>query len=380
MPKEKILIVNAIPLNNGDAALVFSLYKKLQDKGHHVKIATYHFEEVIKQYPEYPFVKELGNHFIFKKLPFLKYILLPILFYFSKAHREAAIIIGAPGGYVNSNYRIKSSLQVFEIAKKYHKKTAIYAQSVGPLNRKDAGYFSSLMHHSIDYLMVRDSYSLNMVKNLNIDQDKYSITKDAAFLSKNTRQYTTASNTVAISVREWDFDNRNRLQYLNLVRALTEKLIDTGFKITFLSTCQGIDSYKNDALLADELIQSCTAKYREHIELDSDYYTFESFYNRLSSFKFVIGTRLHMCILAMTQQIPAFNISYEIKGKETYNYLGLANYSIDYNEDIEASLIKLQDFIDSFAETKAYLATKIPEIHEEVTQDFEAFYSNMKIH
>ena len=51
MSKEKILIINSIPLNNGDAALVFTLFKKLKAKGHSVQIATYYYDEVIKHYP-----------------------------------------------------------------------------------------------------------------------------------------------------------------------------------------------------------------------------------------------------------------------------------------------------------------------------------------
>ena len=197
MSKEKILLVNAIPLNNGDAALVFSLYKKLIEKGHQVKIATYYFDEVIEQYPNYPFIMELGQNYIFTKLPALKFILLPLLFLFSKPHRKADIIIGAPGGYINSNYTIKSSLQVFRIAKLLGKKTAIYAQSVGPLDKRDGKYFIKLMHKSIDFLFARDLYSYDTLKKLKISENKYVLTKDAAFLLKPEKNSLPKSKKVA---------------------------------------------------------------------------------------------------------------------------------------------------------------------------------------
>jgi len=377
MSKEKILIVNAIPLNNGDAALVFSLYNKLKEKGHEVKIATYYYDEVRKHYPNYPFVKELAQHKIFVKLPFLKALLLPLLFYFSKTHREATLLIGAPGGYINSNYNIKSSLQVFQIAKKKGKKTAVYAQSVGPLNTKDTVYLTHLLQNTIDYILLRDQYSYDMVAHLDVPRSKYAQTKDAAFLLQPDSKDVVSSKKVAISVREWGYDNRNRKQYLNLISTLTKSVIDQGYKVVFLSTCQGIKTYKNDALLAEEIVQTMEDDYKKHISIDTSYHTFDSFYGQLKGFDFVIGTRLHMCILAMTNRVPAFNISYEIKGKETYSYLGLAPYSIDYNANKEESILALASFIANLQQTKKHLQSKIATVQTQVEADFEVFHQKM---
>ena len=377
MSKEKILIVNAIPLNNGDAALVFSLYNKLIEKGHRVKIATYYYEEVTKHYPKLPFVKELAQHKLFVKLPFLKFFLLPILFYFSKAHREATLIIGAPGGYVNSNYNIKSSLQVFGIAKFWKKKTAIYAQSVGPLDKKDSNYFKKLMQKSIDYLLLRDAYSYKIVQELDIPKNKYRLTKDAAFLLQPKEKSNLQSQKIAISVREWGYDNRNKAQYINLIKALTNTAIDNGYEIVFLSTCQGLIVYKNDALLAKEIIQSLPKKQQNKVSLEDSYYTFDAFYQKFTTFDFVIGTRLHMCILAMTHDIPAFNISYEIKGKETYKYLNLEQYAIDYNAPIKKSVLQLEEFIANLPQIKQHLEIEIPIIYDQVATDFEVFYKKV---
>ena len=377
MSKERILIVNAIPLNNGDAALVFSLYNRLIEKGHQVKIATYYYDEVTKQYPKYPFVKELAQHKLFVKLPFLKFLLLPLFFYFSKAHREATVIVGAPGGYVNSNYNIKSSLQVFGVAKFWNKKTAIYAQSVGPLNKKDKVYLTRLMQKSIDYLMLRDGYSYKIAQELGVAKSKYNLTKDAAFLLQPTEQTNKQSNKIAISVREWGYDNRDREQYINLIKALTNTAIDKGYKVVFLSTCQGLAVYKNDALLAKEIILSLSKTQQNKVSLDDSYYTFDAFYKKFIAFDFIIGTRLHMCILAMTHYIPAFNISYEIKGKETYKYLNLEQYTIDYNAPIKESVLQLKEFIANLPQIKQHLEIQIPTVHTQVANDFEVFHKKI---
>ena len=82
-------------------------------------------------------------------------------------------------------------------------------------------------------------------------------------------------------------------------------------------------------------------------------------------FRFVVGTRLHMCILTIMSGIPAFNISYEVKVKECYKILNLNEYSVDYNDDINDSLEKLQQFINKNDELKEVYENKALEMNEE---------------
>ena len=80
--KINILINNVVPLNNGDVALFYALYSKLIAAGFQVKIATYYYKLAKELYPNIPFVEEIGQHKIFMKLPFLKPLLLSLLFFF----------------------------------------------------------------------------------------------------------------------------------------------------------------------------------------------------------------------------------------------------------------------------------------------------------
>ena len=105
----------------------------------------------------------------------------------------------------------------------------------------------------------------------------------------------------------------------------------------------------------------------------NDYFLFNDFYKKLEEYEFVVGTRLHMCITSVTKNIPAFNISYEVKGKECYEYLGLSDYSIDYNEDSEKALIRFNNFIYSSDKIREHLKKIIPKIHIEALDDFNFF-------
>ena len=80
MSKVKVLITHAVPVNNGDAALVIALYQSLLSKGYDVHIATYYFARAKKIYPHLPFIKELADYYFLRKLPFLKPIFMRLNF------------------------------------------------------------------------------------------------------------------------------------------------------------------------------------------------------------------------------------------------------------------------------------------------------------
>src|SRR5699024_1449353 len=136
---------------------------------------------------------------------------------------------------------------------------------------------------------------------------------------------------VAISVREWNFDGRDKSTYYNLITNIVTYFYNEGFEVTFLSTCQGIPSYRDDSIIANEIFNSLPKNIKERVIVDGQYYNVFELRERLKDYDYVIGTRLHMCILSWLSSVPAFNISYEEKGKESYEYLKLSKFSIDYN-------------------------------------------------
>ncbi len=376
--KQKVLINNAVPLNCGDAALLIALYRQLVKKGHEVQIASYNYNDVIAKYPELPIVKELLLHRIFHKIPWAKKLLFPFAFNRSKAYQKADVIIGCPGGYVNSFYNIQNSLSSYRIAFAKKKKTAIYAQSIGPLHSADQKWFKNFVTTSLNYLMVRDEVSNNFMQQLNIPNNKYSLSKDAAFMLPYNLKTKTTTNKVAISVREWNHEDRNTDDYILMIQQMVGYICnDLNKEVVFLSTCQGLNNYKNDAVLAQKIKNGLPKEIQNFVSVNKNYHTLNQLTEQLRLFDFVIGTRLHMCILSMINGVPALNISYEIKGKECYNYLGLDAYSIDYNEPLNNALSCLKNFVKQQQQIQTTLTKVIPKVHDETLQDFEHFYNNL---
>ena len=148
------------------------------------------------------------------------------------------------------------------------------------------------------------------------------------------------------------------------------KCIDNGNRVEFISTCQGLKNYVDDSKIAKEIVQSLNEEYKTKVTVNDEYNSLNELRSKLSEYKFVIGTRLHMCILSIMAGVPAFNISYEVKGKECYKMLNLSEYSIDYNANIDESLSKIEKFIINNKELRKICIEKAKIMNEEAEKYF----------
>ena len=375
--KKKILLINAVPTNNGDAALVFSLYKSLVSNGYSPHIATFRYKTIRKIYSDVPFIRDVLDYRFIHKYKLISSISIFLLFIFNRAYREADIILGVPGGYLNSYYNLYNKLNVYRISKIFRKKTIIYAQSVGPFNEKDEKWIKRYINN-IDIIFVRDKLSYKNTLNINFSGKIYE-TVDAAFLLGRENKYyiNNLSNNVAISEREWKHDNREIEKYIYLIQKIVLRLVDLDFNITFLSTCQGIDNYVDDSKMANKIVSGLPLNVRENVKIDSNFYTLDSFRERLNEFNFVVGTRLHMCILSMLNELPAFNIIYEFKSKELYRNFELEEISVDYNGDVKESIKSLNKMIEKIEHYKCLFRKQVDRVIEIAEKDFKQLLSEL---
>ncbi|MBI9038558.1 MAG: polysaccharide pyruvyl transferase family protein [Bacteroidales bacterium] len=375
--KKEVTIASAVPINNGDAALVFSLENSLLENDFITNISTYHYDLVKSFYPEKKLIKEITDYYFFRKVPQLKPIAVKLFFPFKKEYKNSVAMISAPGGYINSYYGFYHILELLKKAKQAGKATGIYSQSIGPLNKNDSKLLLNYSQH-IDHIFVRDDFSDQQLKAINYPIEKYTLVEDGAFLIKP--DFTNSiNNKIAVSVRGWKHDNRNKSAYYKLIVSLVESAVNNGFDIDFISTCQGIEDYVNDSIIAKEIYLKLPKNIKSNCSIDDNYYNYSSFLNKLGDYKIVIGTRLHMCILALLKGIPAFNISYEIKGKECYKYLKIPELSIDYNEQNENALKKFNVFLNNIDIYKNKIKSTVEKQHENANQHFNLFLQKLKL-
>lgn len=369
-----IVINNTALRNNGDVALVRSLGTALCKRGHRVAIAgqlpppgeTLSGIPVLKDLPGYTW-KHLRK-------PVLADLAALWLLLFVRGYRNADMIIGAPGGYLNSFYGFRWKVGIYRWAKLLGKKTAIYSQSVGPLNGRDETLLGAAGNY-LDWLVVRDEPSRRTAQQAGFQQEAILLSEDAIFLSPPVASVHSESSTkVLVSVREWRQQGRDPAQFEELVRKLVAKVASRGFQIEFVSTCQGIDGYIDDSRMADRIVDSLGKEF-DAVTVCRDRLAIEELEQRIAAAKFVIGTRLHMCLLAILAGVPAFNISYETKGLECYRYMGLERYSVDYNANPDLGAERLTDFMDHLGEIRPEICRRTAALHAAANAKLNQFLS-----
>lgn len=380
--KKSILLTNSYAVNNGDFALVIALYEELIARGYSVTIATFFYDFLAKKYPNLPFIRELIDYRFLKGGTFIKKLFLKLNFYVNKKYHNHDAFIASPGGYVNSYYGLKRCLLPLEEAKRKSKKTAIYSQSIGPLNERDQ-HLLTRFSKSIDMILVRDAYSRKCIDSIRC-HSKVLQTKDAAFLlPPKASKAKSDCKTVAVSVREWKFDNRNMHSFHRMIQSFCEAVLINGFDIEFISTCQGVPGYRDDSAVAKairDLLVHNNPSIADRVRVNSAYHTYFELTDMLNTkYAFTIGTRLHMCILSLINGVPAYNISYEVKGIECYTYLGLENYSSDFNEPEDIALKKFTNFVETHKNIQASLLEKILPVHKESKETLAMFLKEMHL-
>ncbi len=372
----KILLINAVLTNNGDVAITLALYHTLVKAGFDVTIATHHLDKIKSQYPSLPLISDVGSGFIFRKLPFLKRPFKPFLFSLKKEFKDADAVIAVPGGFMNSYYDFENLMSFFSSCRSKGKRVGVYANSFGPFNTTH-GRILTDSQHAFNVLMARDERSMNELKELGVSPDLFFKSNDAAFLL-DEKEGTSIDKKVAISVRAWSKDDRSMKSFEGLIVGLSEFLLEDGYQIEFISTCQGIENYHDDSIIAKKIVSQISSAYLSNISVDSNSYTLDQLRTKLTTYDFVIGTRLHMCLLSLKSNTPAFNISYEFKGKEAYSYLGIGDYSVDYNDEVISSVEKLKLFMANKASLKGQLKAMMSEQKIAAQIGFDKFMEKLE--
>lgn len=365
MKVQNILLVNALPLNNGDAALVFSAKDYFVKKGYSVKIATQKFETVKKHYPETDFVQDINDIKILRKVPFFKIFISPLIFIFRRPYMQADVIAGVPGGYLNSYYGIISTLMTFFLAKLFGKTTILLPQSFGPITGKDVVIFK-IFHKFIDVFISRDDLSSAELIKLGVKKEKLIQMPDFAFINAKPKKVLSGNKKAAISVRDWKYDERDSEKYQELILGFATQLIEQGFELEFISTCQGLIDYVDDSKIAKLIANRLPQEMKSKVIVNNSYYKFNEFNNYIEKFDLVVGTRLHMCIITLCKGIPAFNISYEAKGKECYSYLNLNDLSVDYNCSLERAKNQFTSFLTDYKNYKKSIDLEVLSVKNEI--------------
>ena len=373
----KVVIDNAVCSNGGDMAIALSVKKLIyQTFGSDADIAIFDSrpEDCQKLYPNekfYPLLSEVlfqyspdwGRRkkltFFFKslwtwiglwlikcKIPLGKNLFSKSTYEALTTYRNADLVISTGGTYLVENYGLYYRFVEFSICKFFRKKLCLYTQSMGPFTEQ---YNIKNMRKYLKYaqlVFLRDQRSLNNIAYLVDDKSKCHVLADsvfALFQPEYIEKYGDFSKKssikkVAISVRDWSYFENSSPEdgmdnYKSAIVDLVHWLVRTHkTEITFVSTCQGLESYQyDDSSVAMDIYRNLAEDVHGYVKVNQDFHSPQELIEICQSMDLVYATRMHMMILSLCAGTPVIPIAYEFKQIELSKRLNIENLLLDIN-------------------------------------------------
>lgn len=386
----RITILNTVALNGGDEALLEATVLGLKDKlGENIEFNYLSNNPVLSNeiFDKFYFnwdwehAANIGvnkNSYVYrgkrkvirllkKYLKIKNYYIFPFLFLSKEEKKTYKILkktnffVLAPGGYIHDFYGYEARANTCNFIKNILSKDYfIFSQSIGPFFKdQDRSKLIDFLQDA-KAIVLREKYSKNHVEGVIKNLKNSIVSTDVAFYLRKKYEYKPkkeASNEIVMCFRKWDNEKVNQS---NLIKAieLSKRLITQNYKLTFISTCQGIKGYVDDSEFAREIVEGLSVIEQNKCTIITHKLMLDNLVEFLSKFDCYIGMRLHGAILSMLAGLPALNIAYEDKTLGIYDDMELTDYRFKYEESIDVWFNK----VDFFIKRKDQLKFKLPAI------------------
>lgn len=241
-----------------------------------------------------------------------------------RAISESAGLISGGGSLlqdVTGSKSIPYYLGIIKLAQWMGKPTFIYAQGIGPVNRKLFHPLIKSVFRKCVYVSVRDEQSRLLLQSMGLDQNKIEVVPDPVMgleLPGGTGTKTmdtqspegggSALKTVGISVRYWE-ESRRELDAIaeGLIQACTE----TPLHLRFLPFHHPSDNETSRYVM--QKLEKEIAALGGTVSLCEDALHPQQMLREVAECDALIGMRLHSLIYAAGRRVPLMGVSYDPK-------------------------------------------------------------------
>ena len=238
------------------------------------------------------------------------------------------------------------------LAKLAKKPIFIYAQGVGPIEKKNNRKIVGRFFNKVDYITLRDKESKLLLNDIGVRKD-IDIVPDPVmgFNIENYEfklpEYYTNDDYITVSIRDW---KKNNSEFQKNIALTCDKIIESGINVVFIPM-----HGEHDEKISIEVANMM--KYNAKVL--SKNLTMEEKMMYIKESKLMIGMRLHALIFAATVGTPMIGISYDPK---IDSYLKLIEQPSIGNVEIEWSPLELTnmvlDIISNYDNEKIILENK----------------------
>lgn len=268
-----------------------------------------------------------------------------------KTIRNSDVLISGGGSLLQDVTSLKSVVYyslIIALGLLFNKKVIIFAQGVGPLNKRLSQFIVRNILKNCSLVTVRDEKSLALLRNWGINAD---LVCDPIYSLDVLQEFN--ENTLGVQLREFKTMNYNLLHKLALF--IAEKFSDKKVEIFSLQQSQDLDLCKN----FENILKTLNPEIKTEIVTDN-------IVNRISKLSYLIAMRFHAILVALKCGIKTCAINYDVKVEKLANEANIPLISMDAHENFETIYKKLEnlnkDDLLKFSNSKVFDWAKFDEL------------------
>ena len=245
-----------------------------------------------------------------------------------KTIKNSDVFISGGGSLLQDVTSLKSVVYyslIIALGLLFNKKVIIFAQGIGPLNKKLSQLIVKNLLKNCSLVTVRDEKSLALLKNWNINAN---LVCDPIYSLPVVSE--TKENAIGIQLREFKTMNYNLLHKLALF--IVNKFSDKKVEIFSLQESQDLELSKR----FEHILKTLNPELKTEIVTDN-------IVNRISKLNYLIAMRFHAILVALKCGIKTCAINYDVKVEKLANEADIPLISMDAHENFESIYKKLEN-------------------------------------
>lgn len=243
-----------------------------------------------------------------------------------KSIRKTTLLISGGGSLLQDMTSTRSLiyyLAIMALAKMFKKPVMVYANGIGPINRRINRILTRFILNKVDLITLRDEDSRIYLKNMNISNPNIRVTADPVFtlnpVSDNRVREILESESiplderfVGISIRKWKNDD----VLIDIISKTIDFIVEKyNIKVILIPM-----HYPEDLDISLKVLDN--VKTKECFVL-KDRYNVEEIMGVIKKLDLIVAMRLHSLIYAATQEVPMVGLSYDPKVDGILSSLGM---------------------------------------------------------
>lgn len=243
------------------------------------------------------------------------------------ALKDADLLLSGGGSLlqdITSTRSIIYYLSVIILAKILRKDVYVYANGIGPIDKKINRILTKWVLNKVSYITLRDELSYKFVRDLGVVNKNILVTADPVFTLKAAEDerveeilrdegIAITNKTLGFCIRDYKNDESIKEKFAKTI----DYLIESGYDILLVPFHN-----PRDNVYSREVAEKC--KHREKVMLIEKSYSAGELMGIFKKLKLLLAMRLHSLVYAASVNLPMVGIIYDPKVEAMVKELGIS--------------------------------------------------------